>query len=324
MADDKGYKDTKEFTCVGCGKKIILTKFASQKTCKCEDCKNNNVPINPDIVAEALKVNPPRERKKSSGGDTKILPCIKCGKMVEVTKFASAAKVLCDECKGGTTGSSGGRIKVDKSKLGDVKIAPLEEYDMSTGVIANERLRKVSCPACGHNYMKPLMVVDWSQFGLIIDYQCQMCYCKVTISEQCHQPMRIYNPGKRFDYTGRQIRELGMSWAESSRLGNALKILIDVCDAHNINIDEVFDGIEYEKPPYKWHNEKPVPTGYVIPEEDKWISTVQQARDLLANTNRIGTDTDEPEGSKYIQISDTLATQISSKLNELLKGEHNE
>ena len=41
MADDKGYKDTKEFTCTGCGKKIILTKFASQKTCKCDECKAN-------------------------------------------------------------------------------------------------------------------------------------------------------------------------------------------------------------------------------------------------------------------------------------------
>ena len=50
MADDKGYKDTKEFTCTGCGKKIILTKFASQKTCKCDECKANNVPINPQIV----------------------------------------------------------------------------------------------------------------------------------------------------------------------------------------------------------------------------------------------------------------------------------
>ena len=60
MADDKGYKDTKEFTCTGCGKKIILTKFASQKTCKCDECKANNVPINPQIVEEALKNNGPR------------------------------------------------------------------------------------------------------------------------------------------------------------------------------------------------------------------------------------------------------------------------
>ena len=45
MADDKGYKDTKTFICTGCGKEIVLTKFASQKTCKCDECKKNNVPI---------------------------------------------------------------------------------------------------------------------------------------------------------------------------------------------------------------------------------------------------------------------------------------
>lgn len=313
MADDKGYKDTKEFTCVGCGKKIILTKFASQKTCKCDDCKNNNVPINPDIVAEALKANPPKERKKSSGGDTKILPCIKCGKMVEVTKFASAAKVLCDECKGVPTKSAGGKIIVDKSKLGEVNIAPLEEYDMSTGVINNERLRKVTCPACGHNYMKPLMVVDWSQFGLIVDYQCQVCYLRAMISEQTHGPVKIYSPGKRFDYTGRQVTELGMYWKDSSRLGNALKTLIDVCEAHNINIDEVF--AEYPKPPYRWNNEKPVPTGYVIPPEDAWISTVEQAMNILKNPLDVTSD-------DYISISAEDARLVVDKLIKLLKGDY--
>ncbi|MCM1269417.1 MAG: hypothetical protein NC247_02160 [Ruminococcus flavefaciens] len=312
MADDKGYKDTKEFTCVGCGKKIILTKFASQKTCKCEDCKNNNVPINHDIVAEALKANPPKERKKSSGGDTKVLPCINCGKMVEVTKFASAAKVLCDECKG-TSVKSGSKMVVDKSKLGSVNIAPLEEYDMSTGVIANERLRKVSCPACGHNYMKPLMVIDWSQYGLVVDYQCQACYLRMWLSEQTHGPVKIYSPGKRFDYTGRQVKELGMYWADSSRLGNALKTLIDVCEENNINIDEVFE--KYPRPPYKWNNERPVPAGYVIPPEDEWIDIVDKVRGLLQNPLDAASD-------DYISISAEDARLAVDKLNKLLKGDY--
>lgn len=314
MADDKGYKDTKEFICVGCGKKIILTKFASQKTCKCDECKTNNVPINPSIVEEALKANPPKERKKSSGGDTKILPCVKCGKMVEVTKFASAAKVLCDECKGGVSRSGGGRITVDKSKLGSVNIAPLEEYDMSTGVIANERLRKVTCPACGHNYMKPLMVIDWSQFGLVVDYQCQVCYLRMWLSEQTQRPVKIYSPGKRFDYTGRQVKELGMSWAESSRLGNALMTLIGVCEKNNINIDEVF--AEYPKPPYKWENDKPVPTGYVIPPEDAWVSTIENALNTLKNPLDATSD-------EYISILADDARLIVDKLSKLLKGDYN-
>ena len=99
MADDKGYKDTKEFTCTGCGKKIILTKFASQKTCKCDECKANNVPINRQIVEEALKNNGPKVRQKSEGA-TKICNCINCGKPTEVSKFMSASKVLCDVWKG--------------------------------------------------------------------------------------------------------------------------------------------------------------------------------------------------------------------------------
>ena len=322
MADNKGYKDTKEFTCTACGKKIILTKFASQKTCKCDDCKANNVPINPDIVAEALKANPPKERKKSNGGATKTLPCVKCGEMVEVSKFMSAQKVLCNKCKGSTGVDIGGatRLHVDKSKFKHMKIAPLEEYEMNSGIIANEKLRKVRCPSCDHEYMKPLMIADWSQFGLVIEYQCPRCHLLMTISEQCRRVMKVYSPSKQFDYTGRQIKELGMSWRESSRLGNALCVLIEICEKNNINIDEVFKDFSDTVPPYQFENNKPVPKGFVIPPEDEWISVVHQAKELLTNANRIGSDEDVPEGSRYIQISDTLATQIADKLNKLLKG----
>ena len=41
---------------------ITLTKFASQKTCRCTECKENNIPVNPDIVSQALAKNPPKER----------------------------------------------------------------------------------------------------------------------------------------------------------------------------------------------------------------------------------------------------------------------
>lgn len=323
MADDKGYKDTKEFVCVSCGKKIILTKFASQKTCKCEECKANNAPINPDIVAEALKANPPKERKKSSGGDTKMLPCIECGEMVEVSKFMSAQKVLCDKCKGvssspGTNNAT--RLKIDRSKFKNIKIAPLEEYEMDGGIIANRRLREVKCPACGHEYMKPLMVIDWSQFGLIVNYQCPECLLLMNISEQCRRLLKTYKPSKRFDYTGSHIRELGLNHRESSRMGNALCLLIEMCEKNNINVDEILKEFGDSIPPYRFENDKPVPRGFVIPPEDEWISTVHQAKELLMNANRIGSEEDTPEGNRYIQISDTLATQIADKLNKLLKG----
>lgn len=316
MGDDKGYKDTKEFTCVGCGKKIILTKFASQKTCKCDECKANNVPINPDIVAEALKINPPKERKKSSEGETKICSCIKCGKMVEVTKFATPSKVLCDECKGTSSGKAVGTVKVDKSRLPMVNIAPIEEYEANVGIIKNERLRKVKCPACGHEYMKPLMIIDWSQFGLVIDYQCQFCYAKMFISEQCTGPTKIYKPGKRFDYAGNQIRGMAAGFAESTRMGNALKTIIGICDEHNINLDSFLDEFKDTVPPYKWNNEKPVPTGFVIPPEDKFMSVVKQAVDILKSPLDATSD-------DYISISSEDARLVVDKLNNLLKGDSN-
>lgn len=312
MKDDKGYKDTKEFICVGCGKKIILTKFASQKTCKCEECKSNNVPINPEIVAEALKTNPPKERKKSDNSATKILPCIKCGKMTEVSKFMSAQKVLCDECKGVTNKtSSAPKIKVDKSRLKDVKMAPIEEYEMNGAIIANKNLREVKCPRCGHEYIKPLMIVDWSPFGLVVNYQCPECYLTMTISEQCKRPMKIYNPGKRFDYTGTEVKTLGISYKDNSRLSNALCILIEVCEKNNINIDEVFKEFSDTIPPYRFENDKPVLEGFVIPPEDEWISVVHQAYEILN-----AKDTD----CETINVSRETASILADKLNKLLKG----
>jgi DNA-directed RNA polymerase subunit M/transcription elongation factor TFIIS len=308
MSNDKGYKDTKEFICTGCGKTIVLTKFASQKTCKCDECKANNVPTNPDIVAEALKTNPPKERKKSSGGDTKTLPCVECGEMVEVSKFMSAQKVLCDKCKGTSASShvasSNARLHVDKSKLKNVKIPPLEEYEMNGGMIANKRLREVVCPACGHEHMKPLMIADWSQFGLIVHYQCPECLLLMNISEQCKHRMKIYRPSQQFDYTGRQVREIIIGHSEHTRMGNILNTLIKVCEEHDINIDEIFDKFGDTVPPYRFENEKPVPRGFVVPPEDKWISTVHQAKEFL-NAN---------------MGDDTTATQIADKLNDLLKG----
>ena len=323
IMDDKGYKDTKEFICTACGKKIVLTKFASQKTCKCDECKANNAPINPDIVAEALKANPPKERKKSDGGETKILPCVECGEMTEVSKFMSAQKVLCDKCKGTSPKSISGssaRLQVDKSKFKLINIAPIEEYEMNGGIIANKKLREVVCPACDHKYMKPLTIVDWSQFGLIVNYQCPECYLMMTISEQCRRMLKMYKPSERFDYTGRQVTELGLNYKESSRLANALCILIETCKKNNINIDDVLNEFSATLPPYKFENDKPVPRGFVVPPEDGWVSAVHQAKELLMNANRIGSDNDIPEGNRYIQISDTLATQVADKLNNLLKG----
>lgn len=281
------YKETKEFICVCCGKTVVATKFASQKTIKCAECKANGTEIDPEIVERALAKNPQNARKvQTSGGSTKECACINCGKMVTVTKFASAAKVLCPECKGEVrTGADAPRIKVDMSKLNRDKILPMEEYEVNDAVIANDRLRHVICPSCGHEYMKPLMVVDWSQFGMIIDYQCQNCYTRATISEQTHYRMKHYQPGKVFDYTGRQVKELGMSWIESSRLANSLCKLIEICEKNNIDYEGALDEESKQLPPYKWLNDRPVPTGFVIPQEDQYASTIQKAIDWIEVNN---------------------------------------
>lgn len=319
MTKEESYNEMRSYICTGCGKKIMLTKFASQKTCKCDECKANNVPVNPDIVAEALKANPPKERKKSDGGATKIRPCIKCGKETEVSKFMSDQKVLCDECKGTTSPKivNAGRLQVDKSKLGSINLAPIEEYEVNGGVIANKRLREVCCPSCGHKYMKPLMIVDWSQFGLIVNYQCQECYTTMTISEQSRSPMKIYSPDRRFDYTGTQVKTLGMGYRDSSRLANALCILIDKCEENNINIDEVFKEFAESVPPYKYHNDKPCEKGFVIPEEDVWIDTVNRAYELLKNAQKADTE-------EYVQLHSEDASKIADKLIKLLKGGNKE
>ena len=306
MADDKGYKDTKEFTCTGCGKKIILTKFASQKTCKCDECKANNVPINPQIVEEALKNNGPKVRQKSEGA-TKICNCINCGKPTEVSKFMSASKVLCDACKGTAVATDKyPQMKIDSSKFGSIKLAPIEEYEMNEGVIANPRMKNVVCPSCGHQYMKPLMIIDWSQFGLIVHYQCTECYTTSVVSEQSRSLFKRYTPGKQFDYTGVQVKDLGMSWRDNSRIANALCILIEKCEQNNINIDEVFGEFSQTVPPYRNLNDRPVPSGFVIPEVDKWIYAVDEAQKLISsNAESLGEN----------------ANIIADKLKELLKGD---
>lgn len=324
MADkvDKGYGDKKLFICTGCGKEIMLTKFASQKTCKCDDCKANNVPVNQDIVAKAMEKNPPKERKKSgteSGGTTKIRPCIKCGKDTEVSKFMSDQKVICNACKGvGGSPEPRGlapRIKVDMNKLDKSKVIPVEEYEVNEVCIKNKRLRSVECPACGHEYMKPIMVIDWSQFGLIINYQCPKCFLTALISEQTEKIIKLHTSGIRYDYTGHRIEQLGMSGVEQSRYVNIIRKLIKQLDENNIKIDD--DEIV----PYRWHNEKPVPVGYSVPKSDRLLKAIDDVIKMLDDSPRQGEAVDMPEGSRYVQISHTLADKLSKELKSILKGE---
>lgn len=307
---DNGYKDTKVFICTGCGCEVVATKFASQKSIKCQTCKENKVPTNPDIVTKALIKNPQKSRHVAKiGGDTKECKCIKCGNMVTVTKFASPSKVLCPQCKGEIpkTGELAQRLKPNMSKLDKDKIVPIEEYEINDGIIENKRLREVPCPACGKHFMKPIMIIDWSQFGMVIKYQCQDCLTTAIVSEQARRRIQIHSPAVQFDYTGREIEELGMKWNESSRIANALCRLIDICKEHNIDIDKEFEEFSSSVPKFKYKND--IPTGFTIPPEEKLVNAVQQAVNLL---DRI--DENNP-------IPQDLAINISEELKGLLKGD---
>ena len=315
MNKEESYKETKEFICTGCGKTIVLTKFASQKTCRCDECKSNDIPVNQEIVAKALKKKPPKQRHvKQNTGNTKECQCIKCGNMVTVSKFMSAKKVLCSDCKGESTNTrytrdNAPRLKIDSSKIDRSKLAPIEEYEVNDAIIANRNLRNVKCPSCGHEYVTPLSIVDWSQFGLIIQYQCPECLLTMTVSEQARRRLGRYSPSKRFDYTGQQIKELGISYTNHSRLANIVEKLITKLEDNNI---EIGDDIEY--PPYRWKNDRPVPTGFVIPPKDVWIDTIDKICKLVECADHTADD---------IHISKESADMLVNKLRNILKGENN-
>jgi hypothetical protein len=82
----------------------------------------------------------------------------------------------------------------------------------------------------------------------------------------------------------------------------------------NIKLDE------QEFPPYRWNNEKPVPIGFIIPEEDKWVHIISELAKLLRTTPRTSVVYDNPNPDQVV-ISDTLANELANKLENLLKGE---
>lgn len=321
MTKEESYKETKVCKCTSCGVDVTVTKFASAAKVLCPDCKKSGKQPNASILANipTKKIEP---RSKYGGGDTKVLPCIKCGKEVTVTKFASAAKVLCDECKGESGGyAQRGEIVtnpiINLKKLDRSVVPTLEEYSVTPALFNNRALRKVKCPACGHDQMKILKVLDWSIFGLIIHYQCPTCKLLMSVSEQTKRMVHYRNDGDMFDYSGESIGS-GISAVQGSRMSMSVMKLMKILKEHNIEVE----GDEI--PPYLYEETRPVPVGYCIPKDDKAIKTIDDTIKMLENTARQGSLIDTPEGSRYIQISDTLAKQMTERLKELFKdGEQN-
>lgn len=308
---NKGYDDKKEFSCVCCGKKIMLTKFASAKTAKCPECKSAGKQVDPNLVP-----TPVQSSKPEISGNTKTLPCIQCGTMVEVSKFMSANKVLCDNCKGISSNTEPLKLKVDVSKVNTDTMPTIEDYNVLPSIIANKNLRDITCPACGEQHMRIINILDYSSFGLIIHYQCSKCKLLVNISEQCKIRCKTQKPGYLYDYSGRVIEEL-MSTLTSTRVHGTLDKLYSIIKEHNIEIE----GIKL--PPYLFQEDRPVPVGFTIPRGDMDIKTIEDMINVLDKSIRSGDAVDMPEGARYITISDTLAKQLSERLKKLFTNEGN-
>lgn len=321
MTREESYKETKVCPCVCCGKDVTVTKFASAAKVMCDECKTSGATPNPELVASAAKAKRTASRS-AYGSDTKVCKCIKCGRDVTVTKFASAAKVICDECRG--VNSDDGTIsgvnevnyqpKINLGKIDRTVIPDIKEYTVTPALFNNAALRHVKCPACGHDDMKILKVFDWSVFGLIIHYQCPKCKLLMSVSEQTKHMVRYRTDVDQFDYSGEAI-SAGISATAGARMSMACMKLIKLCQDNNITIEGD------ELPPYLFDEDRPVPVGYRIPNGDTTIKAIDDAIKLLMDTPREGTLLDTPEGSRYITISDTKAKAIVAALKGLLEEE---
>lgn len=321
MTREESYKETKICKCICCGKDVTVTKFVSAAKVMCDECKASGAKPNPELVASAAK--PKRTESRSAyGADTKVCKCIKCGKDVTVTKFASAAKVVCDECKGvstsgGEESASGVDSKpiLDLTKIDRSLMPTIQEYTVTPALFGNAALRHVKCPACGKDDIKVLKVMDWSTFGLIVHYQCPRCKLLMSVSEQTKHMVHYRNNGEQFDYSGESINA-GISSVVGSRMSMAVMKLVKLCQENNITIEAD------ELPPYLFEEDRPVPVGYRIPDGDEDIKAIDDAIKLLTDTPREGTLLDTPEGSRYIKISDTQAKAMAARLKKLF--EHKE
>jgi len=250
----KGYNDKKEFTCVCCGKVILLTKFASAKTARCDECKVAGKQPDPTIVTTVQTA--PKSKPQAAGGDTKVCQCTKCGVDVTVTKFAAPSKVVCDSCKGVQVHTDNGVVplRIDIGKLDRAALPSLDEYFILPSVIRNPRLRDVKCPGCGHEYMKIIKLLDGSDRGLVIHYQCPTCFTLISLSEQCDHLLSPQKPSDVFNYRGDQIESCVPTLLDT-RMRNSLEILIGIIKANGISVD----GINVPECTYR---SKKVPTGY--------------------------------------------------------------
>lgn len=241
-----GHDDQKLFMCTSCRKDVMATKFASQKTIQCDECKADKKPIDPEIVAEALAKLPQKNTKSKSDvivGDKKPATCTSCGKDMMIGKFASLKSAVCNECGGHTTKKkiSSDEIKIDISKVNMAELPNIEEMYVMPSVIANSSLRNVECPSCGHK-MNIIRIMDTSaDRGLIISYQCQdeKCLLLMTVSEQSRFKVSPKKSHEIFNYRGELITDL-TSGLEDVRIKNSMEMMYNLLVDNNIPLDGVY------------------------------------------------------------------------------------
>ena len=122
--------------------------------------------------------------------------------------------------------------------------------------------------------MRILNILDYSDKGLIIHYQCNRCKLLLSVSEQCSTRCATHKAGIIYDYSGRAIEDL-ISSISSTRIHGTIDKLYSIIKEHNINIE----GIEL--PPYLYAEDKPVPVGFTIPRGDKDIKAIENTIKLL-------------------------------------------
>jgi DNA-directed RNA polymerase subunit RPC12/RpoP len=284
--------DTKIVNCVTCGKEIEVTKFASPKTAKCENCKKAKAVA----MHSAPAMVTPHTEDTDVVKDTKLLCCIVCGKEFEATKFASPKTAKCEECKGKIRHKSTPKVNIDMTKLDRNYVPALKDYKPIPQLVNNSALRHVRCPACGYEYMKMLTVLDYSDRGLIIHYQCTSCMLYVALSEQPRGIVKYHEQGTVYDYSGEACKDL-ISPLNQSRMANQIDKLLELLESNNIKVE----GIEL--PPYINAKDRPVPYGYRIPKGEVTIKAIDDAIKII---NKLGSAKQSKEVNDVVKSLQNL------------------
>jgi hypothetical protein len=153
---------------------------------------------------------------------TKVCKCVDCGTNVEVSKFMSATKVKCSECKEGrktisepqkeengptTTPEPQKTREIPRKAKEDIPIAPVGVGRVDGK--PNKALMNLCCPFHTYQKMEIIGVIKSEKWGDIVDFQCRVrgCWCKVTISQQNQHIGPVKTTGDGLEYEADEVLE---------------------------------------------------------------------------------------------------------------------